>query len=102
MHKERLNSDAEAVRPGPGAPLAEKVMKEVKVLGTGCCGNCQATAKLIEEVARARGIDIRLEKVEQLEEIAAAGVMRTPGVMVDGRLVHSGGVPRREAVEAWL
>ena len=77
-------------------------MKDVKVLGTGCCGNCLATARLIEEVAQARGVDIRLEKVERLEQIAAAGVMRTPGVIVDGRLVHSGGIPRREAVEAWL
>lgn len=76
-------------------------MKEVKVLGTGC-SNCQATARLIEDVARTRGIEIHLEKVERLEDIAAAGVMRTPGVIVDGKLVHSGGVPRREAVEAWL
>jgi hypothetical protein len=29
-------------------------------------------------------------------------VMRTPGVIIDGRLVHSGSVPRREAIEAWL
>jgi small redox-active disulfide protein 2 len=77
-------------------------MREVKVLGTGCCGNCQTTARLIEEVAQARGVEIRLEKVERLEDIAAAGVMRTPGVVVDGRLVHSGCVPRREVVEAWL
>jgi len=78
------------------------MMKEFKVLGTGCCGNCQTTAKLIEDVARARGIDVHVETVERLEEIVAAGVMRTPGVIVDGKLVHSGGVPRREAVEAWL
>jgi small redox-active disulfide protein 2 len=77
-------------------------MKDVKVLGTGCCGSCQTTAKLIEDVAKARGVEIRLEKVERIEDIAAAGVMRTPGVIVDGKLVHSGGVPRREAVEAWL
>lgn len=86
---------------GRGPQVREKAMKEVKVLGTGC-GNCRATAKLIEEVASARGVEIRLEKVERLEEIAAAGVMRTPGVIVDGRLVHSGGVPRRQAVEAWF
>ena len=77
-------------------------MKEVKVLGTGCCGNCRTTAALIEDVARARRVEIRLLKVEQIEDIVAAGVMRTPGVIVDGKLVHSGGVPRRESVEAWL
>jgi len=77
-------------------------MTEVRVLGTGCCGSCQTTAKLIEDVAKARGVEIRLQKVERIEDIAAAGVMRTPGVIVDGKLVHSGGIPRREAVEAWL
>jgi len=76
-------------------------MKEVKVLGSGCV-NCRTTAKLIEEVAQARGVDIRLEKVERIEDIVAAGVLRTPGVIVDGKVVHSGGVPKREAIETWL
>lgn len=76
-------------------------MKSVKVLGTGCA-NCRTTVKLIEEVARERGIDIALEKVERIEDIAAAGVMRTPGVIVEGRLVHSGGIPSREAIAGWL
>jgi len=76
-------------------------MKEVKVLGSGCA-NCRATARMIEEVAQSRGVDIRLEKVERIEDIAAAGVMRTPGVIVDGKLVHAGGIPQREAVAGWL
>lgn len=76
-------------------------MKDVKVLGTGCA-NCRTTVRLIEEAAQARGIDIRLHKVERIEDIAAAGVMRTPGVIVDGRIVHAGGVPSREAIAAWL
>jgi len=76
-------------------------MKEVQVLGTGCA-NCRATVKLIEEVAQARGVDIRLQKVERIEDIAAAGVMRTPGVIVDGKIVHSGGIPSREAIVGWL
>ncbi len=76
-------------------------MKEVKVLGTGCA-NCRNTIRLIEEVARERGIEVRLEKVERIEDIAAAGVMRTPGVIVDGKVVHAGGVPNRDAIAAWL
>ena len=43
-------------------------MKSVKILGTGCA-NCQATYKLVEEVARARGADIRMEKVDDLKAI---------------------------------
>lgn len=76
-------------------------MKQIKVLGTGCA-NCRTTASLIEEVAQQRGVRIRIEKVERIEDIVAAGVMRTPGVMVDGRIVHAGGIPNREAIAGWL
>jgi small redox-active disulfide protein 2 len=76
-------------------------MKNVKVLGTGC-RNCQATYRLIEEVAREKGVAIELEKVEQIAEIMRLGVLITPGVIVDDRIVHSGGVPDRKRVESWL
>jgi small redox-active disulfide protein 2 len=76
-------------------------MKRVKVLGTGC-RNCQVTYRLIEEVAQARGVEIELEKVEKIDEIMRLGVLITPGVIVDGRIVHSGGVPDRKKVESWL
>jgi small redox-active disulfide protein 2 len=79
----------------------EDTMKQVKVLGTGCA-NCRATVRLIEEEAQARGVDIQVEKVEKIEDIVAAGVLRTPGVIVDGKIVHAGGVPRREAIAGWL
>lgn len=76
-------------------------MKSVKILGTGCA-NCQATYKLVEEVARARGADIRMEKVDDLKAIMAHGVMSTPGVVIDGKVVHAGGVPARTKVEGWF
>jgi hypothetical protein len=53
-------------------------------------------------VARAKGVEITLEKVEQINEIMRLGVLITPGVIVDGRIVHSGGVPDRKRVESWL
>ena len=76
-------------------------MKIVKVLGTGCA-NCKSTIKLIDEVATAKGIELQLEKVEQIQDIMTYGVMSTPGVVIDGKVVHAGGVPSRGAVEAWL
>lgn len=76
-------------------------MKIVKVLGSGC-RNCQATAKLIEEVARETGAEIKLEKVEDIAAIMGYGVMSTPGVIIDGEVVHAGGVPDRKSVESWL
>lgn len=76
-------------------------MKNVKVLGTGCA-NCRNTVQLVESVARERGVDITLEKVEDMQAIVGYGVMRTPAVVVDGKVVHAGGVPDRAAVASWL
>jgi small redox-active disulfide protein 2 len=76
-------------------------MKDVKVLGPGCT-NCKNTTALIERVAKEKGLSINLQKVEELREIMSYGVMSTPGVVVDGKVVHAGGVPSREKVEAWL
>ncbi|MBL8258897.1 MAG: thioredoxin family protein [Candidatus Competibacteraceae bacterium] len=76
-------------------------MKNVKVLGTGCA-NCRNTIKLIEEVAKATGIAIQIEKVETLPEIMSYGIMATPGVVIDGKVIHAGGVPDRKKVEGWF
>lgn len=74
---------------------------EIKVLGTGCA-NCKTTFKLIEEVAAEKGIAVELEKVEDLQAIMGYGVMSTPGVVIDDKVVHAGGVPTREKIAAWL
>jgi small redox-active disulfide protein 2 len=76
-------------------------MKNVKVLGTGCA-NCKTTLKLVEEVAKEKGVDIQLEKVEELQEIMKYGVMSTPGVVIDGKVVHAGGIPDRAKIAGWL
>ena len=76
-------------------------MKDIKVLGTGCA-NCRATVQRIEEAARAKGVEIQLTKVEDMSSIVGYGVMATPGVVVDGKVVHAGGVPRKEVIETWL
>jgi small redox-active disulfide protein 2 len=76
-------------------------MKQIKVLGRGC-SNCRNTIQLIEEVAGAHGEPIELEKVEDIQAIARYGVMSTPGVVIDGTVVHAGGMPSRDKVEAWF
>ena len=76
-------------------------MKEVKVLGTGCA-NCRNTIALIEAIAREKGVEISLEKVDQLQDIMSYGLMSTPGVVIDGKVVHAGGVPARGKVEGWF
>ena len=74
---------------------------EIKVLGTGCA-NCRATIALIEQVAQAKGTAITLSKVEDLQQIIGYGIMSTPGVVVDGKVVHAGGVPSGDKIEQWF
>lgn len=74
---------------------------DIKVLGTGCA-NCKNTIALIDQVAKAKGVTVTLEKVEDLRAIMDYGVMSTPGVVIDGKVVHAGGVPSRDKVEGWL
>jgi len=76
-------------------------MKDIKVLGSGCA-NCETTAKLIQDVAQAKGVAVKIEKVQDMGAILGYGVMSTPGVVIDGKVVHSGGVPERKKVEGWL
>ncbi len=74
---------------------------KVEVLGTGCA-NCKRTVQLVEETARAQGVAIDLTKVEEIQKIMAYGVMATPAVVVDGIVVHAGGVPTSEKITGWL
>jgi len=76
-------------------------MVEVKVLGPGCA-NCKTTQKLIEEVTSLNGIEIELEKIEDMTEIMSYGVMSTPGVVVDGKIAHAGGVPDKKTILSWF
>lgn len=76
-------------------------MKNIKVLGTGCA-NCKTTLKLFEEVAKSKGMEVQLEKIEDIADIMSYGVMSTPGVVIDGKVVHAGGVPDRKKIEGWL
>jgi small redox-active disulfide protein 2 len=76
-------------------------MKAIKVLGTGCA-SCRATTQRVEQVAQELGVPITLEKVDAMQDIMAYGILATPGVVIDGKVVHSGGVPTREKIAGWL
>ena len=74
---------------------------DIKVLGTGCA-NCKRTVALVDDVARESGVAFTLEKVEDMRAIMGYGVMRTPAVVVNGKVVHAGGIPARDSVAQWL
>jgi small redox-active disulfide protein 2 len=76
-------------------------MKNIKVLGSGC-KNCETTANLIRIAAEQAGVEIELEKVTDMAEIMSFGVMSTPGVVIDGQVVHAGGLPGPDLVRSWV
>jgi len=76
-------------------------MKNIKVLGSGCA-NCKATFARIEKAAQEKGVEITLEKVEDMADIMSYGIMSTPGVVVDGEVVHAGGVPDKKKIQSWF
>ncbi len=76
-------------------------MKHFKVLGSGC-KNCVATAELIERKATELNVDVTIEKETDMVKIMGYGVMSTPGVVLEEKVIHAGGVPSLEVITEWL
>ncbi len=76
-------------------------MKDIKVLGSGC-SKCKITIEQIERVAQAKGIDVKIDKVQDRQAIMDYGVTATPAVVIDGKVVHAGGVPGRDEIQTWF
>ena len=65
---------------------------EIKVLGTGCA-KCKSLEKLTNEVVAETGIEATVEKVEDIYKIMQFGVMSTPALVIDKKVVLSGRLP---------
>ncbi|WP_434287612.1 thioredoxin family protein [Celeribacter sp. SCSIO 80788] len=76
-------------------------MTTVKVYGPGC-KRCETTVEMVREAAAKLGLEVEVEKVTDPKSIAMAGVMSTPGISIDGKLVHAGGLPDKTKLETWL
>jgi len=74
---------------------------EIKVLGS-CCGNCDKVMALVKEVVSQKGLFAAVQKVTDYKEIIGYGIMRTPVLVVDGKVVVYGRVPSREEIGGWL
>jgi arsenite-transporting ATPase len=74
---------------------------DIKVLGLGC-NKCEYTVALIEKIAHAAGVAIAITKVTNPDEIKLLGATSTPTVIIDGTIVHSGGIPSHEQVVGWM
>jgi small redox-active disulfide protein 2 len=74
---------------------------EIKVLGPGCA-KCSKTEKLVQEVIKETGVDVTVEKVSDMMQIASYGVFGTPSVIVDGEVKCTGKVPKKDDIKKWL
>lgn len=70
----------------------------IEVLGTGCA-KCKALEKAVREAVDALGIVAEVRKVEDMNTIIERGVMMTPALAVDGKVVVSGKVVGRDEIE---
>jgi len=64
---------------------------EIKILGPGCM-NCQTLAKRTEEAVKNLSIDATVTKVTEYDDILKYGILRTPGIVINEKLVSSGRV----------
>lgn len=74
---------------------------DIVVLGSGC-SKCHSTTGLVQRVAKDLNIPVNISLNVSKEDRERLGIHSTPAVLVDGRLVHSGGIPSHEKVEVWL
>jgi small redox-active disulfide protein 2 len=73
-------------------------MKKIQILGTGCA-KCEKLAANTKQAAENLGLDYTIEKVTDLNQIMAFGVMTTPGLVVDGKVLLAGKVPAAADIE---
>ena len=70
---------------------------EIKVLGTGC-PNCKKTKAVVAEAVQELHVDADIVEVTDIVDIMAFGVISTPAIVIDGEVVRSGGVPKKQQV----
>ena len=76
-------------------------MRKIEVLGTGCA-NCQRLEANVRQAVEMAGVDADIVKVTDYAAIMAYGIMSTPGLVIDGKIVSYGRVPPAGDIAEWL
>jgi small redox-active disulfide protein 2 len=76
-------------------------VKTIEVLGPGC-NNCRRLEANAREAVGMAGVEAEIIKVTDYAEIAAHGVLSTPGLLIDGKLVSAGRIPSAGDIAVWL
>jgi small redox-active disulfide protein 2 len=75
--------------------------KKIEVLGPGCT-RCKETFRVVQHVVEQARLDVELVKDESIERMMSLGLMSTPGVAIDGKIVISGRIPKAEEIRQLL
>ena len=76
-------------------------MIDIKVLGPGC-RNCELVEQIVRNVCAELNISANIEKITDRNKFLDYGVMLTPGLVINGKLMSSGKIPTKSTVEHWL
>ena len=74
---------------------------DIKVCGPGCA-SCEKAQKTVEAAIAAKGVNAIVTKVTDFQEIAKLGIFSTPAVVIDGKVMCKGRVPKQSEVEKWI
>jgi small redox-active disulfide protein 2 len=75
--------------------------KKIEILGPGC-NRCKETFRVVQQVVETDHLEADVVKVESIERMVELGLMATPGVVIDGKVVVSGHIPKADEIRAIL
>lgn len=76
-------------------------LKRIEILGPGC-NRCKETYRIVQNVVEAERLPFDVVKVESIERMVELGLMATPGVAIDGKVVFSGRIPKADEIRTML
>ncbi|MCK7527952.1 MAG: thioredoxin family protein [Ignavibacteriales bacterium] len=76
-------------------------MNVIKVYGSGCA-NCKRLEAMCTEVIQENNFDASIEKVTDLQEIMKTGILSTPGLEINGKMISSGKLPTKSTLVHWI
>ncbi len=76
-------------------------MNVIKVYGSGCA-NCKRLEAMCTEVIQENNFDASIKKVTDLQEIMKTGILSTPGLEINGKMISSGKLPTKSTLIHWI
>lgn len=74
---------------------------EIKVLGSGCA-NCKHLLQLVEYAVKKKEVNAKIVYITDIVEISSYGLLRTPGLIINSKIVSYGRVPKLDEIEQMI